>query len=111
MDVAVPKIGNVSILDLKGPLRIGEGEQKFREQVEHFLDSGEKILAVNLAAVPMMDSSGIGTFVRTHKRLKEVGGKFTLYAPTKMVRQTLKMVGLDRFFGLYEDETSALAAN
>jgi anti-anti-sigma regulatory factor len=40
--------------------------------------------------------------------LKEVGGKFTLYAPTKMVRQTLKMVGLDRFFGFYEDEASAL---
>jgi anti-anti-sigma factor len=99
VDVAVPKIGNVSILDLKGPLRIGEGEQKFREQVEHFLDSGEKILAVNLAAVPILDSSGTGAFERTHKLLKEVGGKLTSFAPTKMVRQTLKMVGLDRFFG------------
>jgi anti-anti-sigma factor len=110
VDVTVRKIGNVTILDLKGPLRIGEGEQKFREQVKSLVDSGEKNFAVNLAGVPMLDSSGIGTFVRTHKMLKEIGGKFTLFAPTKMVRQTLKMVGLDRFFGLYEDENSALAS-
>ena len=110
MDVTIRKIGNVSILDLKGPLRIGEAEQKFREQVKSLIDSGEKIVAVNLAAVPMVDSSGIGAFVRSHKLLKEAGGKFTLYAPTKLVRQTLKMVRLDHFFGLYEDEASALTS-
>ena len=108
MDLTVRKIGNINILDVKGPLRIGEAEQKFREQVKILLDSGEKNLAINLAGCPMLDSSGIGTFVRTHKMLKEVGGKFALFAPTKMVRQTLKMVGLDHFFGVYEDETSAL---
>ena len=109
MDVTVRKIGNISILDLKGPLKIGEAEQKFREQVKSLMDSGERNFAVDLAGVPMLDSSGIGTFVRTHKILKELGGKLILFAPTKMVRQTLKMVGLERFFGLYEDETSALA--
>lgn len=108
MDVTVRKIGNINILDLKGPLRIGEAEQKFKEQIKTLVDSGEKNFAINLAGVPMLDSSGIGTFVRTHKMLKEIGGKFTLYAPTKMVRQTLKMVGLERFFGLYENEASAL---
>ena len=110
MEVTVRKIGNVNILDVKGPLRIGEGEAKFREQVKSLMNSGEINLAVNLAAVPMVDSSGIGTFVRTHKLLKEAGGRLTLFAPTKMVRQTLKMVGLDRFFGLYDDEASALQA-
>jgi len=110
VELTVRKIGNVNILDLKGPLRIGEAEQKFREQVKSLMETGEKNFAVNLAGVPMLDSSGIGTFVRTHKMLKEVGGKFSLYAPTKMVRQTLKIVGLDRFFGLYEDEASALAS-
>jgi hypothetical protein len=54
MTVTVREIGNVSILDLKGPLRIGKGEQKFREQVKSLIDSGEKNLAVNQAAVPMM---------------------------------------------------------
>lgn len=110
MDITVRKIGNVSILDLKGPLRIGEGEQKFRELVMNLIESGERNLAVNLGAVNMIDSSGIGTFVRTHKKLKEVGGNFILIAPTKIVRQTLKMVGLDRFFGIYDSEDSALAS-
>jgi anti-anti-sigma factor len=111
VNISVRKIGNVSIVDLQGPLRIGEGEQKFREQVKDLMASGEKNLAVNLAAVPMLDSTGIGALVRTHKLLKEAGGIFTLFAPTRMVRQTLKMVRLDRVLGLYDDEASALAAS
>jgi anti-sigma B factor antagonist len=110
VDLTIRKIGNVNILDLKGPLRTGDAERAFREQVKNLIDSGEKIVAVNLAAVPMVDSSGIGAFVRSHKMLKEVGGKFTLFAPNKMVRQTMKMVRLDSFFGMYEDEASALAS-
>jgi anti-sigma B factor antagonist len=110
VDITVRKIGNVSILDLQGPLRTGESEQKFREQVKKLVQSGEKNLAVNLAAVTMLDSSGIGTFVRTHKLLEEGGGKFILFAPSKKVRQTLKVVGLDRFLGIYDDEASALAS-
>jgi anti-sigma B factor antagonist len=110
VDITVRKIGNVSILDLQGPLRTGEGELKFREQVKSLVQSGEKNLAVNLAAVSMLDSSGIGTLVRTHKLLAESGGKFTLFAPSKKVRQTLKIVGLDRFLEIYEDEASALAS-
>jgi len=90
--------------------RASQNTQKFREHVQSLMDSGEKNFAVNLTGVPMLDSSGIGTFVRTHKMLKETGGKLILFAPTKMVRQTLKMVGLERFFGLYEDEGSALAS-
>ena len=110
MDLTVRKIGDVSILDLRGPLRIGEAEQKFRAQVKALMDSGEKNLAVNLAAVPMVDSSGIGAMVRTHQSLKAVGGKFTLLAPTKIVRQTLKMVGLDRFLDIHADEADLLAS-
>ncbi len=110
MDLTVRKIGNVNILDLTGPLRIGEAEQKFREQVKNLVERGERNFAVNLAAVPMVDSSGIGAFVRTYKSLKEVGGKFTLFAPTKMVRQTLKMVGLEKFLDICADEAGALAS-
>ena len=110
MDITHRKVGNISILDLSGPLRIGAAEQKFREQVKTLLDSGEKRLAVNLAAVPMVDSSGIGALVRTHKSLGESGGTFILFAPTQTVRQTLKMVGLDKFLSIYDDEAGFLAS-
>jgi anti-anti-sigma regulatory factor len=48
--------------------------------------------------------------VYTRKLLKEGGGKFTLYAPTKMVRQTLMMVGLDCFSKVYDDEARSLTS-
>jgi anti-anti-sigma factor len=109
VELTIRKAGNINILDLSGPLRIGEAEQKFREEVKTLMDGGEKHLAVNLASVPMVDSTGISAFVKTHRSLKEVGGKFSLFAPTKTVRQTLKMVGLDKFLVIYDDEASALA--
>jgi anti-anti-sigma factor len=108
VDVTLRKIGNVSILDLKGPLRIGEAEQKLHEQLKSLMDGGEKFLALNLAAVPMVDSSGIREFVQAHKMLREVSGKFILIAPTKIVKHTLKLVGLDRLLAIYDDEASAL---
>jgi anti-sigma B factor antagonist len=110
VDLIVRKIGDVIILDLKGPLRIGEAEQKLREQVKILMERGEKKLAMNLASVPMVDSSGIGAIVRTHKSLKEVGGKFALIAPTKSVRQTLKMVGLEKYLDIHADEADLLAS-
>lgn len=43
--------------------------------------------------------------------IKEHGGRLTFFAAPKMVKQTLKMVGLDTLLGLYEDESSALAGS
>ncbi len=110
MNITVRKTGDVTVLDLSGALKIGGPEVAFREAVERLIESGVVSLAVNLAGVTFLDSSGIGSLVRCHKAMQERGGKIGFFAPTKMVKQTLKMVSLDKVMNLYDEEAAALAA-
>ena len=106
----VRKVDKGVVLEITGPVRLGESEQAMREKVQELVGSGARNIAVNLAGVTMLDSSGIGALVRSFTSVSRGGGKFVLFAPTKMIRQTLKMVRLDSILSIYDDEAAALAA-
>lgn len=109
MNIKVRKAGSAAILDVDGPLKLGETEESFRKQVEQLVEGGTKNIAVNMAGVTELDSSGIGALVRTFTTLKRAGGKCTLFAPNKRVSMLLKMVRLDKVLDVAEDEGTALA--
>lgn len=108
VDIQVRKAGDVTVLDLNGRLVLGE-EAKLTATVNELFAAGERYLAVNLAGVPIMDSSGIGSVVRAHTSAVRAGGRCRFFAPTKMVMQTLRMVRLETLLELCEDESAALA--
>jgi anti-sigma B factor antagonist len=107
--IRMRKAGNATILDLEGALKLGEAEEAFRQKVQELMDAGSTHIAVNLAGVPEMDSSGIGALVRAFTMLKKAGGKCTFFAPNKRVQMILKMVRLDTILDIAEDEATALA--
>jgi len=109
MEIQIRKAGAATILDLNGPLRLGDAEQLFRDQIQKLVDSGSPHVAVNLAGVSELDSSGIGALVRAYTTIKRSGGKCTYYAPTQRVRMLLKMVRLDSVLDIVDDEAGALA--
>jgi anti-sigma B factor antagonist len=107
--IGIRKVANGTILDLDGPLKLGEAEQALREQVKQLIDSGSNHIAINMAGVTELDSSGIGALVRAFTTLKNSGGKCTLFALPKRVTMLLKMVRLDTILDIAEDEATALA--
>jgi anti-sigma B factor antagonist len=109
VNINIRKAGPATILDLEGPLKLGEAEESLRSQIQQLVDSGTTHVAVNLSGVTALDSSGIGALVRTFSTLKRAGGKCTFFAPSKQVIMLLKMVRLDTVFDLAEDEATALA--
>jgi anti-sigma B factor antagonist len=106
--ISIRKAGRATILDLEGPLKLGEAEESFRNQVQQLVDAGSTHVAVNLAGVTELDSSGIGALVRAFTTLKRAGGKCTYFAPSKRVMMLLKMVRLDTILDLADDEATAL---
>jgi anti-sigma B factor antagonist len=108
VNIGIRKAGQATILDLDGPLKLGEAEEAFRGQIQQLMDSGSTRVAVNLAGVTELDSSGIGALVRSFTMLKRAGGKCTFFAPNKRVLMLLKMVRLDSILDLADDEASAL---
>lgn len=108
MNIRARKAGQATILDLEGALKLGDAEEAFRNKVQELIDSGSTHIAVNLAGVAEMDSSGIGALVRAFTTLKKSGGKCTFFSPTKRVQMLLKMVRLDTILDIVEDEATAL---
>jgi anti-sigma B factor antagonist len=108
VNISIRKAGPATILDLEGAMKLGESEEAFRNQIQQLVEAGSTHVAVNLAGVTELDSSGIGALVRSFTSLKRAGGKCTFYAPTKRVQMLLKMVRLDTILDLAEDEATAL---
>lgn len=108
VNIKIRKAGPATILDLEGPLKLGKDEEGFRTQIQQLIDSGSTHVAINLGGVTDLDSSGIGSLVRTFTNLKRAGGKCTYFAASKRVLMLLKMVRLDSVLDLAEDEATAL---
>lgn len=109
MNIHVRHTDKAVVLELKGALKMGDSEYAFREAVQELMEGGSKNLAIDLAGVPEMDSSGVGALMRAFTSAKREGGKIRYYAPTKRVVQLLKMVRLDTILDVAENEEGALA--
>jgi anti-sigma B factor antagonist len=109
LKINLRRAGRVTILDLDGALKFGPAEDAFREQVRQLMTGGPTYIAVNLARVSDLDSSGIGALVRTFSSLKRAGGRCTFFSPNTRVQMVLRMVHMDKVLDISEDEATALA--
>ena len=110
MPAAVEKRGDVVVIRLKGKLRMGESVDEFRLRWQEALSAGSRGLVVNLAGVPVLDSTGIGSLLRCQTAVAGEGGKLCLVGTNKVIRQALRVTRLDMHFEFHENEDSALAS-
>lgn len=108
MDLDMRKSGNVQVLHLRGNLKLGDGVDQFKGAIENFAKQGDLRIVVNLSEIVMADSSGVGALVRAQSSLKPKGGAVKLVAPSRLVLQTLKILGLLSVFEVFEDDESAV---
>jgi len=110
LEIDVRKKEEVQVIHLHGDLKIGDPVDSFRQTVEELFGQGDSRIVVNVADVPMIDSSGIGALVRLLTIAKQRGGALKLVNPSKLAVQTLKIVGLLNLFEIYEDEGQAVSS-
>jgi anti-sigma B factor antagonist len=110
LTINVRHVGNVAVLDLSGQLKLGDAAEFLSDTVNDVLQSGSQSLALNMAGVPFVDSSGLGMLVRVYTTVKNVGGRCILFSSPKQVLQLLRMTRLDSVLELFDDEASALAS-
>src|ERR1700681_3012642 len=110
MEIEVRSEQQIKLIKLRGKLALGEPVDKLRETFDNLMDHGDVQFVLDLEEVPMVDSSGIGLLVRSLTAAKQRGGSIKLLNPSKMTRQTLKMIGLISLFDVFEDPAAALAS-
>ncbi len=100
---------NGAVLYLDGKV-IGDGVPQFKRTVDEWLNSGVDWLIIDLAEVPLMDSSALGTVIAAFLRLQEKNGKLVLLNAQKSILDVLAITKLDTLFEVYDDVQTAMEA-
>ena len=101
-------VEGVTILDLKGKMTLGEGDELLKDKINSLVHQGRKKLVLNLEAVPYIDSAGLGEIVRTYTTVSRQGGKLKLLNLTKRIQDLLAITKLLTVFETYESEPEAV---
>jgi len=100
--------GDVVILDLKGKVTLGEGDELLKDKVNSLLLQEHKKIILNLAGVPYIDSAGLGEIVRTYTTVSRQGGSLKLLNLTKRITDLLSITKLLTVFETFESESDAV---
>jgi len=108
MQIEQRAVGDVTVLDLKGRVTLGEGDELLRDKVNSLLNQGLKKIVLNLADVPYVDSAGLGEIVRTYTTVSKQGGSLKLLNLTKRITDLLSITKLLTVFETFDTENEAV---
>jgi len=110
MQIDERKVGDVMILDLKGKMTLGDGDELLRSKINSMIQAGEKKLVLNLGDVPYIDSAGLGEVVRSYTTVSRQGGSLKLLNLTKRIQDLLSITKLLTVFDTFDSEAAAVSS-
>jgi anti-sigma B factor antagonist len=108
LEVTERQAGDVTILDMNGSVRMGEGAISLRNSIRGLIDAGKKKILLNLGGVKNIDSSGIGELIANYTTVSRDGGQLKLLNLTDKIQNLLVITKLLTVFDSYDNETDAL---
>jgi len=110
MEIVERTVSDVTVLDLKGKMTLGEGDELLKDKINSLLASGKKKLLLNLEGVPYIDSAGLGEVVRTYTTVSRQGGSLKLLNLTKRIEDLLSITKLLTVFDTFDSEAEAISS-
>ena len=108
MQIDERPVGDVMVLDVRGKITLGEGDELLKDKVNSLLNQGRKKIVLNLGGVPYIDSAGLGEVVRTYTTVSRQGGSLKLLNLTKRITDLLSITKLLTVFETFESEDEAV---
>jgi anti-sigma B factor antagonist len=108
LEVRERQAGDVTILDLSGSVRMGEGAVALRNAIRSLVEQGKKKILLNLGGVKNIDSSGIGELIANYTTISRDGGQLKLLNLTDKIQNLLVITKLLTVFDSYDNEAEAL---
>jgi anti-sigma B factor antagonist len=108
MQISERAVGDVIVLDLKGKVTLGEGDELLKDKVNSLVNQGYRKIILNLADVPYIDSAGLGEIVRTYTTVSRQGGSLKLLNLTKRITDLLSITKLLTVFETFDSESDAV---
>jgi anti-sigma B factor antagonist len=103
------EVGRVTIVRCNGRIVAGAESESLRAHVDWLLRDRRSIV-LHMGEVGFIDSSGLGTMVRSLTSIRRARGDLKLCNVTEQVRKVLEMSRLTQVFDAHESEEKAVAA-
>lgn len=103
------EVGRVTIVRCKGRIIAGVETDTFGAHIVDALRE-RKAIVLHLGEVDFVDSSGLGTMVRTLTDARRLHGDVKLCNVPEAIRNVLKITHLNKLFDTHDSEESAVAA-
>jgi anti-sigma B factor antagonist len=108
MQISERAVGDVMLVDLKGKITLGEGDELLKDKVNSLINQGQRKIVLNLADVPYLDSAGLGEVVRAYTTVSRQGGALKLLGLTKRITDLLAITKLLTVFETFDSEDEAV---
>jgi anti-sigma B factor antagonist len=108
MQIDERAVGDVTILDLKGRLVAGDGDDLFRGTVDRLVNHGRRKLLLNLEGVPDIDSCGLGVLVSKYVTLRRGNGQLKLCNIRPRPRRVLDITKLLTVIEAFDSEADGV---
>lgn len=102
------RAGEVTVLDLKGRLRVGGTTVALHKAIHTLMEEEKALILLNLSGVTYIDSCGLGELIASHVTVQKKGGEIKLVHLTDSLREMLTVTKLLDIFDVYESEEDAL---
>ncbi|MGA8868428.1 MAG: anti-sigma factor antagonist [Candidatus Sulfotelmatobacter sp.] len=103
------KVGRVTVVRCNGRIVAGGESESLRAHVTWLLRD-RRAIVLHLGDVGFIDSSGLGTIVRTLTSTRQVHGDLKLCNVPEHVRKVLELSHLTKLFDTHDSEENAIAA-
>ena len=104
------RIGDVTVLDLKGRIRITGRTRGLHKSIRCLVEEGKTRILLNLSQVTHIDSSGLDELVSSRVTVSNKGGEIKLLHLTEQMREVITTANLSAVFDIYNDEYDAIAS-
>jgi len=103
------KVGHVTIVRCNGRIVAGSESESLRAHVTWLLRD-RRAIVLHLGEIEFIDSSGLGTIVRTLTSTRQARGELKLCNVPEHVRKVLELSHLTKLFDTHDSEEMAVAA-
>ena len=104
------RVGDVSILDLKGRLVLEEGDAVLRSHINELVAAGRVKILVNLKDVTYVDSCGVGVLIAKYVSVRKKGGDVKLLNLTPRSHRLMEISKLLSVFETFDSEDRAVGS-
>ena len=104
------RIGNVTVLDVKGRIRITGRTRGLHKLIRSLVEEGKTRILLNLSQVTRIDSSGLDELVASCVTVNNKGGEIKLLHLTEQMREVISTANLSAIFDIYNNEYDAIAS-